>query len=131
MTDIRSEAFGRELAARTTFESEAIWLPLLAVHAFNAGETAIVDKIFTDCVIEGPALLAVLAGVTFESCNLGMASDPRSLFYKAHGPMLAGVVPFARTRFIQCRFVQVGFTGQDATIDAMAAGLLSAKDAIR
>lgn len=131
MTDIMSEAFGRELAARTTFEGETLWLPLLAVHAFNAGETALSDKVFTDCVIQGPALLAVLGGVTFEACNLGMASDPRSLFYKAQGPMLAGVIPMARTRFIQCRFVQVGFTGQDATIDAMASGLLSLKDAVR
>ena len=131
MTDIMSEAFGRELAARTTFEKEGIWLPLLAVHAFNAGETVIADKVFTDCVIEGPALMAVLGGVTFEACNLGIATDPRSLFYKAHGPMLAGVIPLARTRFIQCRFVQVGFTGQDAIIDAMAGGLLSSKDVIR
>jgi hypothetical protein len=131
MTDIMSEAFGRELAARTTFEKEAIWLPLLAVHCLNAGETVIADRTFSDCVIEGPALLAALDGVTFEGCNLGLATDPKSLFYKAQGPMLTGVVAFSKTRFVRCRFVQVGFTGQEAAIDAMAADLIAARDADR
>lgn len=129
MTDIMSEAFGRELAARTTFEKEAIWLPLLAVHSLNAGEGVIRGKTFTDCVIEGPALMAALDGVSFEGCNLGLAKDPKSLFYKAQGPMLVGVVAFAQTRFVRCRFVQIGFTGQEAAIDAMAADLIAARDA--
>ncbi len=129
MTDIMSEAFGRELVARTAYEKEAVWLPLLAVHHLNAGEGVIRGKTFTDCVIEGPGLMAALDGVTFEGCNLGVAADPKSLFYKAQGPMLVGVVPFSQTRFIRCRFVQVGFTGQEAAIDQMAADLVSARAA--
>lgn len=129
MTDIMSEAFGRELVARTTFEKEAVWLPLLAVHHQNAGEPIIRGKTFTDCVIEGPGLLAALDGVTFEGCNLGAAADPKSLFYAAKGPVLVGVTPFSQTRFVRCRFVQVGFTGQEATIDQMAADLVSARAA--
>ena len=127
MTDIMSEAFGRELVARTAFEKETIWLPLLAVHHLNAGDGVVRGKTFTDCVIEGPALMAALEGVTLEGCNLGLATDPRSLFYKPQGPVLIGVVAFADTRFIRCRFVQVGFTGQDAQIEQAMADLIAAR----
>ena len=127
MTDIMSEAFGRELVARTAFEKETIWVPLLAVHHLNAGDGVVRGKTFTDCVIEGPALMAALEGVTLEGCNLGLATDPRSLFYKPQGPVLIGVVAFADTRFIRCRFVQVGFTGQDAQIEQAMADLIAAR----
>jgi hypothetical protein len=124
-----SEAFGRELVGRTAFEKEAVWLPLLATHLLNAGEPVIRGKTFTDCVIEGPALIAIMDGVVLEGCNLGAVKDPKSLFYKAHGPVLVGAIGVAETRFIRCRFVQVGFTGQSETVDAMAADLVSAQDA--
>ena len=66
MTDIMSEAYGRELVARTTFEKEAVWLPLLALHQFNAGQPIIADKTFVECVLEGPAVIAPLGGTTEE-----------------------------------------------------------------
>lgn len=126
MTDIMSEAFGRELVARKTFDKEAIWLPLLATHHLNAGEGVISGKTFTDCVIEGPGLMALVRDITFDSCNMGVAKDPRSLFYKPLGPVLAGAVAVADTRFIRCRFVQIGFTGNETLIETMAEDLRSA-----
>ncbi|RZJ43243.1 MAG: hypothetical protein EON87_12650, partial [Brevundimonas sp.] len=51
----------KALVERTSYEREAIWLPNLAVQHWNAGQTVIEGKTFTDCVIEGPGLLAVLA----------------------------------------------------------------------
>jgi len=60
------EAAGRALVARTTFEKEAVWLPMLAVQHWNAGEMSIKDKTFTDCVIEGPAVMAVMNGTFFD-----------------------------------------------------------------
>ena len=129
MTDIMSEAYGRELAGRTTFAKEAVWLPLLSVHSLNAGDTIIRGKTFTECLIEGPALMAIVEGVTFEGCNMGVASDPKSLFYKGQGPVLVGTTAVADTKFARCRFVQVGFTGRVDTLDGMAADLVSARDA--
>ncbi len=127
MTDILSETFGRDLIARTTFEKEAVWLPLMAVHQLNAGDPVIRGKTFTDCVIEGPAVMALVDGVTFDGCNMGVASDPTSLFYKGQGPILIGAIGFADTKFVRCRFVQVGFTGHTASVDQMAAELVSAR----
>ncbi|HEV2082213.1 MAG TPA: hypothetical protein VGR32_07130 [Brevundimonas sp.] len=111
------EAYGRELVARPGFEKEAVWLPLLAVHHWNAGETAIRGKTFTDCVIEGPAVMAVMSGTTFESCAMGTTRDMNNLLYRPQGEKLAGVVGMADCRFVRCRFVQVGFTGSDALLD--------------
>ena len=127
MTDIMSEAYGRELAARTTFEKEAVWLPLLSVHHLNTGETVIRGKTFTECVIEGPALVALVDGVTFDGCNMGAVTNPKSLFYKGQGPVLVGTIAFADTKFVRCRFVQVGFTGHVDMVDSMAEEIVSAQ----
>ena len=111
------EAYGRELVARTAFEKEAVWLPLLAVHHWNAGEMTIRGKTFTDCVIEGPAVLAVMTGTTFDGCAMGTTSDMNNLLYKPQGQKLAGVVGVADCKFVRCRFVQVGFTGSDELLE--------------
>lgn len=124
MTDVMSEAFGREIVARTTFEKEGVWLPLLAVHTLNSGEAVIRDKTFTDCAIEGPALVAVLKDTTFEGCNMGAATDARSLLYAPEGPQLVGAIGLQNCRFVRCRFVQIGFTGSPAFLKDMATQLV-------
>ena len=118
------EAFGRELVARTTFEKEAVWLPVLAVHHWNAGQMAIDGKTFTDCAIEGPAIMAVMAGTVFESCNMGLTSDVRSLLYRPLSQTrITGVIGMSNCRFIRCRFAQVGFTGMDDLLAELEAGI--------
>lgn len=123
------EKFGRELVARTTFEKEAVWLPSLAVHHMNAGKTVIEDKTFTECLIEGPAVMAVMNGTTFDGCNMGVASDPRTLLLQPLGDMIAGVVGMANCRFVRCRFVQIGFTGSPELLQQIETNLLSARAA--
>jgi hypothetical protein len=120
------EAFGRALVARTTFEKEAVWLPMLAVQHWNAGEMSIKDKTFTDCVIEGPAVMAVMNGTTFDSCAMGTTTDVKALLYRPVSDVkMAGVVGVSNCRFVRCRFVQVGFTGSDQLLDEMASGIRS------
>ncbi len=119
MTDVMSEAFGRELAARTTFEKEAIWLPLLAVHYLNADQAVIESRTFTDCVIEGPGMIAIMNGTTFENCHMGVTENVRSLLYRPLGPRLVGAVGFSNCKFVGCRFKQVGFTSSDVVLDSL------------
>lgn len=108
------EAAGRALVARTTFEKEAVWLPMLAVQHWNAGEMAIDGKTFTDCVIEGPAVMAVMNGTAFDNCAMGTTTDIRNLLYRpVSRTKLAGVIGMSNCRFVRCRFVQIGFTGSD------------------
>ena len=120
------EKFGRELVARTTFEKEAVWLPSLAEHHMNAGQTFIEGKTFTGCLIEGPAVMAVMHGTTFEGCNMGVASNPRTLLLQPLGDMIAGAIGMSNCQFIRCRFVQVGFTGSPEMLEQFEADMLSA-----
>lgn len=110
------EAFGRALVARTEFKREAVWLPSLAVHHLNAGHTVIDGKTFTDCVIEGPAVLAAMGGVELDHCNMGQAAHPRNLLLKPMGDKIVGAVGFSNSRFVRCTFVQVAFTGNDQAL---------------
>lgn len=120
------EAAGRALVARTTFAKEAVWLPMLAVQHWNAGEMSIKDKTFTDCVIEGPAVMAVMNGTFFDSCAMGTTTDVKALLYRPVSDVkMAGVVGVSNCRFVRCRFVQVGFTGSDQLLDEMASGIRS------
>ena len=129
MTDVMSEAFGREIGARDTFEKEGVWLPLLAVHTMNSGEAVIKGKTFTDCVIQGPAVIAVLSGTTFEGCNMGAASDAASLLFAPQGPRLVGAIGLQECRFVRCRFVQIGYTGSAAFLKDMGRSLTQAGQA--
>ncbi len=123
------EAAGRALVARTSFEKEAVWLPVLAVQHWNAGQMAIDGKTFTDCVIEGPAVMAVMNGTTFDNCAMGTTTDIRNLLYRPLSTTkLAGVIGMANCRFLRCRFVQVGFTGSDDLLEQLLGGIKSASD---
>ena len=124
-----AEAAGRALVARTSFEKEAVWLPSLAVNHWNAGQMSIDGKTFTDCVIEGPAVMAVMTGTTFEACAMGVASDIKTLLFKPMGSKMAGVVGMSNCKFVRCQFVQVGFTGADDLLTELQGGIAKQSDA--
>lgn len=126
MTDIHDEAAGRAMVARTEFTKESVWLPLLAVNHMNAGQGVITGKTFTECVIEGPAVMIAISNLSLEGCNLGVTTNPKNLLYKPLGEIIVGGIGFSDCRFVNCRFVQVGFTGSDEFLDDLAKGLSSA-----
>jgi len=119
---------GRELVERDSFQNEAIWLPVMAAQHLNAGTFMIEGKTFTDCLIEGPAVLGIGDDVQFDGCNMGLATDVRTLLLTPRGPKAAGVVGFRNCRFLRCRFAQIGFTGPGETVAEMERGLLSARE---
>lgn len=120
------EVAGRALVARTSFEKESVWLPSLAVQHWNAGQMTIDGKTFTDCVIEGPAVMAVMSGTTFDNCAMGATTDIRNLLYRPLSTSkLAGVIGMGNCRFLRCRFVQVGFTGADSLLEELQGGVKS------
>ncbi len=123
MTDIHDEAFGRAMVARTEFTNEAVWLPMLSAYHLNAGEPVISGKTFTDCVIEGPAVLVALNDVGLDGCNMGVTSNPMNLMFKPLGDKIIGAVGVANCRFVRCRFVQVGFTGPETFLNELAASM--------
>ncbi|HAJ02844.1 MULTISPECIES: hypothetical protein [unclassified Brevundimonas] len=119
---------GHELVERDSFQNEAIWLPAMGVQHLNAGKFMIEGKTFTDCLIEGPAVLGVGDGVQFDGCNMGSATDVRTLLLTPRGSKAAGVIGFKDCRFLRCRFTQIGFTGPEDAVAEMERGLLSARE---
>lgn len=119
-----SDAAGRALVDRAAFEKEAVWLPSMAVQHWNAGKTVIEDKTFTDCLIEGPGVVAVMGGTTFDNCAMGTTTDIRNLLYRpVSRTKLAGVIGLSNCRFVRCRFVQIGFTGSDEMLADFEKGI--------
>ena len=123
MTDILSQAFGQELLSRTAFEQEPVWAPLLAVHAINAGEPIITGKTFTDCLIEGPAIITILGTTQFDGCDMGAAEDINSLLLRPEGPRLIGIIGFKDCLFLRCRFRHIGYTGREDFLESLKAGI--------
>ena len=109
------EAAGRALVARTHFEKEAVWLPSLAVQHWNAGQMAIDGKTFTDCVIEGPAVMLVLEGTHFDGVDFGPSGgDLRNILFRPmSGQRAIGAVPVRNCTFRNCQFHTLGITGSD------------------
>ncbi len=103
---------------------DGVALSLFEVFRANIMATrqpVIANKTFTNCVIEGPAVLLALSGVEFDACNLGVINDdPRSLLLM---PMarnkVTGAIGFKDTLFRGCTFFAIGYTGPDAFIDQM------------
>ena len=90
-----------------------IWLPQLLVEAGQQGEYEIVGRTFVDCVLEGPAVMAPIAGCHFDDCHLGAhGGDPRILMLTPLSEAgVVGPIPFRNCTFRRCTFVGVGYTG--------------------
>ena len=132
MTDQSPTTSDRTFVDRTTFEKEAVWLPSFAVQHWNAGQMFIDGKTFTDCLIEGPGVMAVMNGTVFESCAMGTTSDVKNLLFKpVSRTKMAGVIGMSNCRFVRCRFVQIGFTGSDELVDQLEAGITPLSDMAR
>jgi uncharacterized protein YjbI with pentapeptide repeats len=95
------------------YEGVHIWLPQLVLEAAQRGEAVIENKTFTNCFMEGPAVLLAVGGCSFDGCNMGDAmGDARNLLLQPVGPQkVTGTVTFQNCRFVNCRFLRVGFTG--------------------
>ncbi|WP_420477951.1 hypothetical protein [Brevundimonas sp. FT23028] len=113
----------QDLLSRDAYSKEAIWLPAMTVQHWNAGKMSIKDKTFTDCLIEGPGVIAVMNGTTFDSCAMGTTSDTRNLLYRPLGDKLAGVIGMENCTFVRCRFAQVGFTGSEDLLEQLQSGV--------
>ncbi len=107
------------------YKNTSVWLPQLFMETSRAGSLIIEGRTFTDCLIEGPGVLLPLEGCNFDGCNMGDAhGDPRNLMLQPVGPKrVTGAIPLKDCKFINCRFLGVGFTGSKAYLDEMVAAL--------
>ena len=81
----------------------------------SGGGAIIEGRTFTDCYIEGPAVMLVLEGVHFEGVNFGPSGgDLRNLLFRPmSGQRAIGSIPVRNCTFRNCQFNTLGITGSD------------------
>ncbi len=104
-----------------TFSGQSISLfDLFRESLRTTGRPMISGKTFTDCTIEGPAVMLALKNVVFDACDMGYTGngDVRALLLM---PMaknrVIGAIAIEDCRFERCNFFMIGFTGPDSFID--------------
>ncbi len=106
---------------KATFDGEAIALFDLYRSVLEQGQSVILDRTFTNCGLDGPAVALILGGNNFDRTDFGYASgDIRNILLKPMSPQkVIGTIPIGRCSFINCKFFAVGFTGTDTFLDMM------------
>ena len=104
---------------------EGLDISLFDLHrAVRAGEQRVITgRTFRDCVIEGPAVMLVLPGVSFDGVNFGFADgDIRNLLLRPLGQtQVTGTIPVQNCAFINCEFFAIGLTGPEDFLQQISA----------
>ena len=109
-------------ARAPTYENAQLALFDLFRGNIQAGGGSIIEgRTFTNCRIEGPAIMLVLDGVTFEHTNFGpTGGDMRSILFKPlHEKTAIGAIPMRNCKFVGCEFFALGFTGHENMLKAL------------
>jgi hypothetical protein len=94
----------------------------------NGGGAIIEGRTFTDCYIEGPAVMLVLEGTHFEGVNFGpTGGDLRNILFRPmSGERAIGSVPVRNCTFRNCQFHTLGITGSDDLLQMLVDQVASA-----
>ena len=89
--------------------------------SMQAGGGAVIEgRSFTDCTIEGPAVILVLENVSFDRTNFGpTGGDMRNMLFRPMGDMAIGAIPVRNCTFTNCRFLTLGITGNDELLNVL------------
>ncbi|HEY0598977.1 hypothetical protein [Brevundimonas sp.] len=94
---------------------------LYAAVVGGAQPGLIEGRVFRRCRMQGPAIVLVSAGVTFDDTNFGdSGGDIRNLLLQPMGSRALGTMPMRNCAFENCEFFNVGFTGPQPVLDMMA-----------
>lgn len=106
----------------TTFENVDIILYELYSAASAQGVPLVQGRTFRGCRFQGPAIVLVSNGVTFNDTNFGDGRGSiQNLLVRPVGDKAIGTIPMRDCHFIGCEFYGVGFTGTDEFIEQVSA----------
>jgi len=104
------------------FENVDISLFDLFAAASAKGVPLVQGRTFRGCRLQGPAIVLVSNGVTFEDTNFGDGRGSiNNLLMRPVGDKAIGTIPLRDCQFIGCEFYGVGFTGTEEFIAQVAA----------
>ncbi len=107
-----------DLGERTEFKGCVVSIPALLEAASVSGKP-IEGRCFIDCVLLGPAILAMDEETKFISCQFGaVEGDERNLFVRPAGSRVIGAVSIAGCHFEGCLLNGLGLLGDDGFIEA-------------
>lgn len=94
---------------------------LYRANVQSGGGAVLEGRVFTDCVIEGPAVMLALEGVRFEGVNFGQTGgDMRNMLFRPmSGQMAIGSIPVRNCTFRNCQFQTLGITGPDELLNVL------------
>jgi hypothetical protein len=80
----------------------------------------IAGKVFRNAVIQGPAILAILEGNAFVSCEFKSPINPNAILWTPMNPdATIGAIGLSRCCFENCEFRGIGVTGGPEVLAAM------------
>ncbi|MGA0545353.1 hypothetical protein ACO2Q1_08770 [Brevundimonas sp. VNH65] len=97
-------------------------ISLFDLYADGAGQGVgiIRDRVFRGCRLQGPAILLISVGCSFDDVNFGdSGGDIRNLILYPAGARALGTVPIRDCVFDGCEFINVGFTGDRGFLDQL------------
>lgn len=106
----------------TVFEDVDISLFELYAAVVGGSHPGLIEgRTFRRCRLQGPAIVLVSAGVTFDDTNFGdSGGDMRNLLLQPMASRALGTMPMRNCSFENCEFFNVGFTGSQTVLDMMA-----------
>lgn len=105
---------------KRAFENEDMALYELFMHHMRAGRAQLDGLTFTGCRIEGPAIMLVLPGTTFDAVNFGESrGNIGNMLLRPVLSMAIGAIPVVNCRFLRCEFHALGFTGNESILNEL------------
>jgi len=98
-----------------SYERQAVSLLDLIRDRMARGEKMIKGVTFTNCRVEGPAVVLVIGACRFDGTDVGNAAgDIRSLVLLPASPTaVVGAIPLQDCNFLGCQMVGIGYTGPE------------------
>jgi hypothetical protein len=95
---------------------------LYDLYTAHQQQGAIVGRTFTGCRLQGPAIVLIGGGTTFDETNFGDSrGGMKNLLLQPMGDKALGTVPMHDCAFVGCEFYNVGFTGSKDILEQLAA----------
>lgn len=107
---------------KRVFENEDMALYDLFMATLRQGRAIIEGITFKGCRIEGPAVMLVLDGTSFEATNFGNSKgNMGNMVLRPAANIAIGTIPVRNCTFEGCEFFGLGFTGEEAIVDQILA----------